>query len=443
MRRIYSDYAYGPGPRNNCWWDETMAAPDWPVHSGENRVDVAIIGGGFTGLSAALHLAEAGVSVAVLEAQSPGWGASGRNGGFCCLGGSKLSGRAMLRRYGEAATVAYHQGETAAVALVADLLQKHGIEADTHSKGETCLAHGPRAFAELQKQAEAMAAIGEEHELLSRDQLPAAGLNGTFYGALTTPIGFGLNPRKYLFGLARAAQGAGAELFQHSPALKLKPNGTGHLITTPKGTVQARNVVIATNGYSSDDLPDWLAARYMPTQSTAMVTRPLSNEEIADQGWFSDQMSYDSRNMLHYFRLMPDRRFLIGMRGGLLSSPRVEAAIRRRLRSDFEQLFPRWRHVETTHCWSGMVCLARDLVPFVGAVPQHPGLFAGLCYHGNGVAMGSYSGRLLADLVQGKTPDLPYSPVMQRLRRFPFGRARRLVMPPAYALFGLMDRLRA
>jgi glycine/D-amino acid oxidase-like deaminating enzyme len=150
-------------------------------------------------------------------------------------------------------------------------------------------------------------------------------------------------------------------------------------------------------------------------------------------------MAYDTRNLLHYFRLMPDRRFLFGMRGGLRASPRAEAAIRRKLRQDFEAMFPAWRDVAATHYWSGMVCLSRNLVPFIGAVPDQPGLFAGLCYHGNGVAMGSYSGRLLSDLVQGRQPELPYSTAVQKMPRFPFGRARRILMPPAYAALGLMD----
>ena len=439
MRRIFSDYAYGPDPRDNCWWDETIAAPSWPEQRGEMQVDVAIIGGGFTGLSAALHLAESGASVAVLEAETPGWGASGRNGGFCCLGGSKLSTKAMLRKYGEDATRIYAEGEEAAVALVAELLQKHQIEADTHSRGETVLAHSPRALKQMKQQVDHISAAGEEVAFHSKAELASVGMNGEFFGAMTTPVGFGLNPRKYLFGLAGAATSAGAKLFQHSPALKIAKAGNQQIITTPKGKVRSKQLVIATNGYSSDDLPDWLAARYMPTQSTAMVTRPLSDAELQAQGWFSEQMAYDSRNMLHYFRLMPDRRFLFGMRGGLFASPRVEAGIRRKLRSDFERLFPAWRGVESTHTWSGMVCLSRNLVPFVGAIPNNPGLFAGLCYHGNGVAMGSYAGRLLADLVQGRSPDQPFSAVMQGMSRFPFGRARRIVMPPAYALLGLMD----
>lgn len=439
MRRIYSDYAYGPHPRNNCWWDDTIAAPSWPRLQGDTATDVAIIGGGFTGMSAALHLAQEGACVALLEAETPGWGASGRNGGFCCLGGSKLSYGAMRRFFGEGATSSYEASEVAAVQLVQDLLDTHNIEADTHSNGETQLAHSKRAARYLLAEADALRSAGTELEFLTRDQLRENGMNAGFHAALTTPIGFALNPRKYLFGLAQAAQAAGATLYQDSPALKIRQTTKGYEVRTDQGVLQASKLVIATNGYSSEDLPEWLASRYMPAQSTVMVTRPLSDAELTAQGWHSHQMAYDTRNLLHYFRLMPDRRFLFGMRGGLLASPRAEAAIRRKLRSDFDATFPAWKEVETTHCWSGMVCLSRNLVPFIGAVPDLPGMFAGMCYHGNGVAMGSYAGRILSDLVLGRSPELPYSPAVQKMARFPFGRARRLLMPPAYALLGLMD----
>jgi glycine/D-amino acid oxidase-like deaminating enzyme len=139
---------------------------------------------------------------------------------------------------------------------------------------------------------------------------------------------------------------------------------------------------------------------------------------------------------------MPDRRMLFGVRGGLLSLPASERRAIARARADFEAMFPAWRHVETPHAWSGMVCIARDRMPFVGEVPDQPGLFASLCYHGNGVAMASYGGALLADLVQGKSPARPYPAAMQRpLRPFELGRYRRLVMPLAYAGFALKDRI--
>jgi len=434
MRRIFSDFAYGPGPRSGCWWDETIAAPDWPQLQGDQTVDVAIIGGGFTGMLAALHLAEASASVAVLEAQTPGWGASGRNGGFCCLGGARLSEPAMVRQYGESSANEYWQTERDAVDLVDRLLTRLDLDVDRHSQGETQLAHNARAMAGLRRKAGANGVLTEAADLAEQ------GLNGPFHGALTTPVGFGLNPRKYLFGLAGAAVKAGAQLFQNSPVQALGRRQKGHIVQTPQGRVFCDTVLIATNGYSSDDLPEWLAARYMPTQSAVLVTRPLTDGELDAQGWTSDQMAYDTRNLLHYFRLMPDGRFLFGMRGGLLSSAWSERRVHAAVRRDFDNMFPAWRSVEAPFHWSGMVCISRDRVPFVGPVPGHAGMFAGLAYHGNGVAMGGYCGRLLADLALGRKSDLVYPAILRSpLRRFPLGQARRAVMPPLYAWMGLRD----
>lgn len=432
MKRIFPAYTYSDVPRQGCWWDETIGAPTWLQADGDLRFDIAIIGGGFTGLSAALHLAEQGVSVAVFEAQTPGWGASGRNGGFCCLGGSKLSHKAMMRSYGEAETLAYEQAESDAVDLAADLIQRNGIDADVHSKGETRLAHSKHAFEKMQRDTDGDARLHKPSELAE------LGLGGNFFGGVTVSKGFALNPRKYLFGLARTAQDAGATLFQNSPVNKISDRINGFELVLDRARVFAEKVLVCTNGYSSEDLPTWFSGRYMPTQSSVMVTRPLTDVELEAQGWTSDQMAYDSRNLLHYFRLMPDRRFLFGMRGGLLSSPKSEALIHKKLRYDFDQMFPSWRSVESTHCWSGLVCLTRDLVPFCGEVPETPGLYAGLAYHGNGVAMGTYTGRALARLALGTDPKLP-RPMSKPMRRFPLGQWRRLLMPPAYLALGLAD----
>ena len=436
MKRIFGAYAYSDAPRDGCWWDETATRPEWPEASGALNADIAVIGAGFTGLSAALHLAEAGANVAVLDAEYPGWGASGRNGGFCCLGGAKIDGETYARIHGEEEARQFHAAEVGAVHLVARLLDRLGIDADTHSKGETQLAHNRRAMERLRRAAET-----EDGAVLTEAaDLAAEGMAGPFHGAMTTPVGFGLNPRKYVLGLARAAAEAGAQIYQQSPAERIERTSSGYRIALPQGELRADMVLLCTNGYSSEDVPEWLAGRYMPAQSTVLVTRPLTEAELSAAGWTSDQMAYDTRNLLHYFRLMPDRRFLFGMRGGLTSTPRSEAAARARTRADFEAMFPAWRGVESAHLWSGMVCLAANRVPFAGPVPGNPGMFAGLAYHGNGVAMGSYTGRLLADLVQGNTPDLPYPAAMnQPMSRFPLGRARRLLMPPLYAGLALGD----
>lgn len=442
LARIWEEDAYGAKPIADCWWAETIQPGDWPRLEREETAEVAIIGGGFTGLSAALHLAEAGVEATVLEAQHPFWGASGRNGGFNCLGGSNLDFGEIKAMFGEAEARAFYRTERAAVELVGEVIDRHGMEVDRHSDGETQLAHRPKDFAEMRaSMGQIRDLFGVEPTLIPPEELKQSGLNGPFHGAITTPLGFALNPRKYASGLAHAAKAAGARIYGQSAVLAIEalPEG-GYRLRTERGSVKAKRFILATNGYSSDNLPDWMAGRYLPTQSSILVSRPMTREELAAQGWTSLQMCYDTRHLLHYFRLMPDGRMLFGMRGGMRHTPGVEQRIRHKIRADFESFFPAWRHVETPHYWSGFVCLSRDFLPYAGPIPGMEGGFAAFAYHGNGVSMGSYSGALLADLVQGKTPERLYpAPLRHAPRRFPLGRFRRLLMPPAYLKFALQD----
>ncbi|MEQ6249631.1 FAD-binding oxidoreductase [Sulfitobacter sp. HNIBRBA3233] len=442
MRRIFDDYAYSDAPRAGCWWDATCDIADRSSLERSVDTDVAIIGAGFTGLSAALHLAQAGISVVVLDEKRIGWGASGRNGGFCCLGGAMASDDALDHRFGKNGRIAWRRTELEATRLVDRLVQANGLDVDRHSDGETCLAHRPKDMDDLREDALRIPEnYGVDCDLIDKSDLPAQGMNGPFHGALNIRAGFGLNPRKYIAGLATAAENAGARIHERSAVTQLVRAGTRWKLTVGENTVTADRVIIATNGYSAEDLPDWLSARYLPSQSNVIVTRALTDDELAAQGWTTDQMAYDSRRLLHYFRLMPDRRFLFGMRGGIMTGTGAEARARARIRQDFDRMFPAWKSVEVSHGWSGMVSIARDMLPFVGALPDHPGLFAGLCYHGNGVAMGSYSGAILADLVQDKQPNLAYPLAMQQpLRRYPFGRFRRAIMPFVYAAFAFGDR---
>ncbi|ETX26950.1 NAD(P)/FAD-dependent oxidoreductase [Roseivivax isoporae] len=439
MRRLHEPRAYA-APQA-CFWNEGVATPDWPALDGDASAEVAVIGGGFTGLSAALHLAEAGSDVALLEAETPGFGASGRNGGFCCLGGSKASDAMLRKRFGPAGLAGWHDTEKAAIETVRGLIARHGIDADTHSRGETILAHTARAWQRLrQEAATAGAAYGVAPELIPRAELGAHGLGGPFHGALTLPLGFALHPRKYHSGLARAADGAGARLHAQTPVTRIRRAEGRWRLETPRGSLTAERVIVATNGYSSEDVPDWLEARTMPVQSTIIVTRPLTDDEAAAQGLTSAQMAYDTRVLLHYFRRLPDGRFLFGMRGGLTARPGEQAAISARIRRHFHEMFPAWRGVEITHEWSGLVCLMANLTPYAGPVPDMQGVFAGLGYHGNGVGMSSHTGRILAALARGRAPETPWPAVMRKTpKRFPLGAHRRMLLRPTYFLAGLAD----
>lgn len=439
MRHIFPSYAYGAGPPERCWWKDTC--PDLeiaPPLTDTIDTDVAVIGGGFTGLNAALHLARSGRTVTVLEANQFGWGASGRNGGFCCLGGSTASDAHLDRRFGLHGRLEYRSAEKAAVQHVDDLINDLALDVDRHSEGETELAHHARDMGHLRASVQRVEQnYGVTPQIIEKADLKQHGMNGPFHGALTTPLGFALNPRKYVLGLARAALRAGADLIAEADATGITRAGSGWRLRAGNLSVTARQVIVATNGYSSETVPAWMAGRYMPVQSNVLVTRPLTREEQLRQGWTSAQMSFDTRNLLHYFRLMPDGRFLFGMRGGLLSSPRSDRRAAQAAVSDFRKMFPAWADADITHTWSGMVSVARNQTPFIGPVPDMPGVWAGLCYHGNGVAMGSYAGKKLASLVLGDDTPIPAA-MRQPLAKFPLGAARRALMPLVYT--GLMLR---
>lgn len=438
--QICAPFSYSDGPIEKCAWTNMVEIPEHPPLQGARTVDVAIIGAGFTGLNAALPLAEAGRSVAVVDANDVGWGASGRNGGFCCMGGSMANTARLTRQHGTDATHDYHLAERDAVTHTENLIDRFGWDVDRHSVGETVLAHSRNAAKAFSAEIEPLGKLlGKAPTIIAKQDLPHHGLGGAFHGAMNTPIGFALNPRKYLAGLAAAAKTAGAEIFGTTPVKHAERIGGEWHLSTPSGPLRAKQLVVATNGYSSENIPAWIAGRYLPVQSSIIVTRKLTAEELVAQGWTSAQMAYDTRKLLHYFRLLPDGRFLFGMRGGLNTTRDVHARIYTKIRRHFARLFPAWADVETPHYWSGFVCVSRDLTPFAGQVAEAEDLFAGFAYHGNGVAMGSYAGALIAETVLSRT-DLRHPKVMKTPpKRFPLGPRRRLLMAPAYAVMDVMD----
>jgi len=434
MKRPFGAYAYTAAPLDRCFWAEAVPpeALRCPAAEGEITTDHAVIGGGVTGLNAALALAEAGEEVTLLDAEFPGWGASGRNGGFCCLGGTRAEDATLERRHGEGAAAEVRQAELASVAHVAGLADRLGLDIDRHSEGETILAHTPAKMEAMRRaQAEYDHAYGVRTTLIEKADLRAHGLNGNFHGALTVPVGFALHPRKYTAGLAAAARSAGASLYGESPVTRIDRKSHGYQLTTPGATIRAKRILIATNGYGSEDVPPWMRARFLPAQSSVIATRPMTEAELEAQGWTAHQMAYEDRRLLHYFHLTPDRRMVFGQRGGLISTPGNEARIARRVRADFDALFPEWRHVETPFYWSGMVCLTATLTPFCGAIPGMPGAFAAFGYHGNGVAMGSWCGKMLGDLARGAAPPVPRAFARPPMR-FPLGPLRRAWLGAEY-----------
>ncbi|MEZ5872913.1 MAG: FAD-dependent oxidoreductase [Nitratireductor sp.] len=423
-----------------------------PHFLGSHRFDIAIVGGGYAGLNAALVLArDFGLKTAVFEAGPIGWGASGRNGGFCCPGSAKLSWEKMLARHGEDETKSFHSAQRAAVDHVGELLDNYKIDADRVERGELLLAHKRSRLVQLREESELlMRLFGEATRVLTREELEELGASGPqFHGGLLGTTTFGLNPMKYLRGLARAADNAGVALFSNSPVQNWRQEAGSHMLTLPGGEAQASRIVVATNGYGEDGFSPTLRGRFLPALSRILVTRSLTSDELAQQGWTTTIPAADSRKLLHYFRLLPDGRFLFGGRGGLDASDRGIARSLATLRASFDAMFPAWRSVETEYSWSGMVCLTWPLTPFAGRIEGIDGAYAAFGWHGNGVAMASYAGNRLAHVVAGDfsngrqySPDPALPAIMQRLPgRFPATRFRLSWLRAAYLGYAIADAL--
>lgn len=213
-----------------------------------------------------------------------------------------------------------------------------------------------------------------------------------------------------------------------------------HHLYTEHHEVRATRVLIATNGYTPEDLSPLHRGRVLPALSNILVTRPLTPAEMETQGWTNHTMAYDSRDLLHYFRLLPDNRFLFGGRGGTDASDAAAPLYQKQLAREFHKLFPAWAHVEVTHFWRGNVCLSFDRVPYIGSLDDQKTVWTALAYHGNGVAMGSWSGRTVARMMQDKTAPDEVSPVItRRLAKFPLPMFRPLYLKAAYVWYGWKD----
>lgn len=378
-------------------------APQTDALDHDITAQVAIIGAGFTGLSAALHLAEAGIDAVVVEASEIGWGASGRNGGQVNPGlkwepeelehhfGADLGGRMV--RLGDAAP-----------RLVFDLIARHRIDCAPRRGGTLRAALSTRAAGEVRDFQRQWAARGAD--VVAADAREMARLTGTgayVFGAHDRRGGQ-VNPLAYCRGLARAALKAGARVFTGTPALKLSRRADGWEVETPKARVRAGRVILATNGYS-DDLWPGLRRSVIPVFSSITATEPLP-PEIAAPIMPNGVVLYEMSASYAYYRFDDAGRFVMGGRSVLRNATAPEDY--RALVAHATRLFPVLKAVEWTHRWNGQVAVTWDHLPHLHE--PEPGLLIGLGYNGRGVAMASAMGRVLARRAGGaeaESLDLP------------------------------------
>lgn len=435
MARLFHDSQYDWSRTVDSFWETERAAfasVDAPALSADETTDVAIIGGGYCGLSAAYHLARAGVDACVLEAGDIGWGASGRNGGFCGGAATWLGPEELKDLYDEDEALAFGRVQIEAPRLVADLAREEGIDLRRQGDGIWTFAHKPSRIKELETQAGFLRKLGVEARVHSAaDFEHVVFACAEQFGALHEPVGFGLNPLAYCLGLAAAAERRGARLHADSRVTAWVTEGRTHRLITNAGSLRARRVIIAANGWLPEDLRPELRGLVLPLLSNIIATRPLRETELAAQSWRTEAPASNTRSLLAYLRMTPDKRLLFGGRGDTAGSPAGGRAMKQSLQRYLGRLFPAWRDVELTHSWRGFIAATMRLTPTVDALPDDPSVSFAFGCHGNGVAFMTWAGRALAERIAGRGGDLP-APLRGLPKPFPM---------PALRLWYLRMRL--
>lgn len=415
----------------SVWNDSANATPDCPPLTGHQECDVAIVGGGFTGLSAALHLAEAGVNVRLLEAETPGWGASGRNGGQVNPG-LKEDPDTIIARFGPTMGRRMIALSGDAGDFVFDLIRRHGIDCDAAQPGWVQPYHDDASKHVVETRVAQWRAHGAPMRLIDRDEV--ADLLGckAYPGGMIDERGGNLHPLNYALGLAAAAQRAGAVLHGHSRAERFEQKGAQVVIHTGQGRLSARQLVIGTNGYA-DAFSGKIGRTVVPIRSVQVATGPLP-PEVFDSILPQGHSASDSRRLLLYFRRGPNNSFVMGGRGAY-NETGTERQFEQ-LRNVSAALYPQLAGVGWRYKWGGYVAMTVNHYPHLMRMGSN--VWATMGYNGRGVAMASVMGKVLADAARGvAVDDLPF-PVTP-VRPIPFHFMRRYAVAAAVAWARLRD----
>ena len=436
LNLLYSNDKRGAYP--DSWYAATaQTLPPFPALQGTAKADVCVVGAGYTGLSAALHLAEAGMSVILLEAQRIGFGASGRNGGQ--LGsGQRLPQDDLERLCGrEEAAKLWALGQESK-SVVKDLIARHGIDCDLKpgvawsgsSKGDVSHLHD---YAKLLQDRYDYDAI----DILDDQAFHALCPSPDYKGGIVDWDAGHLHPLNFALGLARAARDAGVRIHEGTEVLEIEPGSTVRLRCAGAqggGEVTADHVVLACNGYLGG-LEPRVAARVMPINNFVVATEPLGAETA--RILTKDIAVADSRFVVNYFRLSADGRLLFG--GGESYGYQFPASIAETVRKPMLQIYPHLRDVRIDYAWGGTLAITMKRLPYLARVT--PNILSASGYSGHGLGTATHAGYLMAQAIRGQAEGFD---TMARIPNTPFpgGPAfRNPLLVLAMTWFSLRDRL--
>ncbi|MCX5579183.1 NAD(P)/FAD-dependent oxidoreductase [Kaistia terrae] len=422
-------------PHAPSWYadtaDQTLA---FPPLDGDTRADVVIVGGGYTGLSAALHLAEAGIDTVLIEAEKIGWGASGRNGGQLHTG-QRRDQDFLEKRLGKPAAHELWGLAEEAKALVHQLIDKHQIDAEWRP-GLIETVHKPRLVDEERHYVEK---LNRDYgyapaEWIDREQLaPMIGTDSYFGGRLDRTAGH-LHPLKFAQGLARAAAKAGARIHEGTAATKLV-DGETPVIETLRGRIKAETIILAGNGLL-DGIDQEVETRAMPIKNFILTTEPIGAGGPGGLIPGGEAVS-DSRFVVYYWRPTPDGRILFG--GGETYSRSDPADIFAFVRRHLLKIYPQLERTRIDHAWGGTLAVTVNRLPFLRKVRS--GVYAASGYSGQGVALAPFGGKILAEAILGNPGKLDAFASLP-CPRFPGGKLLRWpALVAGMSWYALRDRI--
>ena len=393
-------------PKQQIYWQTTVQMPkESHLTPLPENLDVAIMGGGYTGLSAARTLAREGARVAVLEANSIGWGASSRNGGMV-LTGLKLGMQSVMKKYGREIAKKLFQCSLDAIDTVEQLVREENITCGFARYGHLLTANKSKHYDGLKQEMDFMEReFSHRLHLLSRTEQRSEIGSEIYHGALLDECSGGLNPAQYVTGLAQAAEKAGVSLHDRARVTRLERQGNGFLVETERGTLRAETVMVGTSGYTGK-ITKKLQRKIIPIGSFIIATEKLP-DDLAKEISPHNRMIFDSRHFLNYFRLW-ENRLIFGGRAAFF--PETSRTIQRSadiLRREMIQVYPQLTDIKVEYVWGGTLDFAFDMMPHVG---EMDGIYYSLGYAGHGVAMATYLGKTVAEaILKGNIKEHPFT----------------------------------
>ena len=416
------------------WTDQFRPPEQLPCcEEPPSRVDVAIVGSGYTGLNASRVLAAAGARVAVLDRQTIGWGASSRNGGMATPG-LKEPIRAIVRRYGIDKGRLFWQASLDAIDLVDQIVREERIDCDWQRRGHLALASKTSHFRHMREHVSWLdSTFGHHVEAVGPSELRTEIGSDAYHGGIVDEYSGGLQPAKYVFGLAAAVARQGVQLCERTSVQRIVRRSEHYEVFTDRGCVLANEVLVATNGYTDRLLP-WLKSRIFPIGSYIITTAPLTadlQQQLSPRG----RMFYTSNFLLNYFRLTADGRMLWGGRNNLRTDLDL-AASADTLRTGMLGAFPDLSDVGITHSWTGPLGITFDRMPHIGRVN---GVHYAVGYGGHGLSIATYLGTEVGLLMTGAKASSPFSEIAHPT--MPLYRDRPWFVPLAALYYRVRDRL--